>query len=349
MSNAATLTIEPDVSAELRASVAEYKKEIEAAPPAAVAPKATPPAAVAPETAEAPEASVPKEKLDALLKEHNLTEAQFREKIMEGHKFSVRIKGKDREMTLSDIKSLAVRQSASDKKLSDLQASEEYRFGLIVTAARAGDKTAQKKLLKLTMESAKAENVDALSDGLEDVSEEFDEAKAVEAKNKANEEDQYFGDIKDDVDYQANLDIIKTDLKKRIPSDIWKAYWGTPATRRAMYDLVSSGRADDLLGLMDKKLSKLPYEKQLEIEGDPTIFGRFLAEIIRTDNLKHSKSAKAEGSEASDNADDDSISSVSSGRAGRNPSGGSGSSATPDFSKMGADEFRTWKEKNLTY
>jgi len=344
MSDAAVLNIEPDVSAELRASVNEYQKELETAPPA-VAPVAQESETPAEETPAEP--TIPKEQLDALLKQHNLTEAQFREKLMEGHKYNVRIKGKDREMSLAEIKSLAVRQGVSDKKLSDLQASEEYRWGLTVAAARAGDKAAQKKLLKLTMEAAKAEDAESLGEGLDAVTDEFDEAKAVEDKAKVNEEDQYFADIKEDVDYSANLDIIKTDLKKRIPSNIWKVYWEAPATRRAMYDLVSSGRADDILGLMDKELSNLPYEKQLEIEGDATVYGRFLAAVVRTDNQKRAKATKTDASKAGNNADEEAISSVSSGRAGRNPSGGSGAPATPDFSKMSSTEFRTWKEKNL--
>jgi hypothetical protein len=71
-----------------------------------------------------------------------------------------------------------------------------------------------------------------------------------------------------------------------------------------MYNLAASGRLDELSAAFEAELSRLPFEKQLELEGDPDLYGRAFVAVIKRQNA-----IKAQG--GSGNPDKDNLDAVS--------------------------------------
>lgn len=291
--------------------------------------------------------------LNEFLSSSKLSEQELLDKLLDSPdaKLSVTIKGKPREITYSDIRSMMGREESFQKKHDLLMKSDEQRLGTLMLAAKNGDKGAQKKVQGLLKDMTGASDGGEIDEKLEDVEDKFDEDKAIQEKTDKAAWDEVFLDVKNDVDYQENLDIVQSDLKARVPSKIYDAYWNNPHTRRTMYDLVALDRVDEILNAFEENLAGMSIEKQLEIESDPEQWGTLFSKTVRMQNASK-KQAGATGANPS-NTDTgsqpgkSSMDSVSSGDQGRNPA--KAQEGTPDFMEMikkNDGSFQKWKEKH---
>ena len=262
----------------------------------------------------------------------------------------VTFRGKERELTPNDISAALGRADASQKKADKLQGSEEYKMGLLMTAAKGGDKSAQKKLQKLLVEYTGVETPDDMIDNLEEVDGDFDEESVLQKKEEELAFDDAFSDVEGGVDFQKNMDIVSTDLKGRMPAKVFDAYWAKPDTRRTMYDLVALGRLDELMDAFDQNLAKLPFREQLYLEKDPDEWGELFAKTVREQNASRAKAPTGQG-QSDSNTDAGSTTegksaedSVSRGTRGRSPQNAQSSEET-DFFKMTPQQFAAWKRE----
>ena len=270
-----------------------------------------------------------------MAEDQGLSEDELAEKIFHNRKFKVKMNGKHREMAYSDIKSHLSRETTFQKKYDELNNSEEIKMGHLVSAAKGGDKAAQKKLQQYLKEFTGAEDVDDMNDRLDSVSDDFDEDASYATRRDSEKFDAEFADVKDDVDYADNLNIIQTEIKSRMPAKVWERYWNTPTDRKSMYALAASGKSEILLDTFQSEVDLLPLEKQLELVGDPDLYGRAFLSMINRLNAKASK--QEEGIH-----EDDGLNAVSTGRKVGRPK----TSETPDFMKMSSEEFLAFQRKH---
>ena len=273
---------------------------------------------------------------EAMAKDQGLSEDELAEKIFHGRKFKVKMNGKSREMDYSDIKNHLSRETTFQKKYDEANKSDEMKMGTLVAAAKGGDKGAQKKLQGLLKEFTGAEDVDDMNDKLNDVEGTFDEEAGLIKKRNEVEFETEFADVKGDVDYEANVATIQGDIKDRMPAKIWERYWNSPADRKSMYALAASGRADLLLDTFQSEVDSLPLEKQLELAGDPDMYGVAFLSMINRLNAKSTKQGE-------ETTEVDNLNAVSS---GTKPASRAQASETPDFDKMTSQEFKAWQVKN---
>lgn len=267
-------------------------------------------------------------------------EDEYLDRLFKNKSFKVKMGGKEREMPYSDIKSVLARGTTFQKKYNELENSDEYRFGVLMKAAQEGNAEAQKALKQKLIEFTGTDDADAMLDKLEDVEGEYDLEDAFQKRKSVSEEDAYFSEVKDDVDYQKNIDIIQNDMKGFMPPKIWKAFWDAPEDRRAMYDLAATGKVKEINDLFQSHLQTLPLEKQLEIESDPDLYGRaFITVTNRVVNGQKSNQAPA-----SSTPDTSNISQVSDGSRGRTAR--AKGQSVPDFLNMPREEFLKWRREN---
>ena len=285
--------------------------------------------------------------LQDFLASSKLSEQELLNKLTESPdaKITVRMKGKDRELTYSDIRSAVGREESFQKKHDLMTKSDEQKLGTLMVAAQGGDKSAQKKVQKMLQTMTGAEDGMELDEKLEDVSDEFDESAILKDNEEKAAWSDSFADVENEVDYQENLDIVQTDLKARVPAKVFDTFWEMPHTRRTMYDLVALGRLDELMDVFDQNLEKFSFEKRHEIKNDPDQWGSLFAETVREQNAQLKQKTNTAptpqtadlGSPPSPSAMD----SVSSGNTGRNPA--KAQEGAPDFINMSPEELDKWK------
>ena len=272
-----------------------------------------------------------------MAEKEGLSEDELAEKIFHNRTFKVKVNGKAREMDYSDIKNHLSRETTFQKKHDLLAKSDEMKNGLLLKAAQEGDKGAMKRLQSILTKAAGAEDADDMNDRLEEVEDKFDENAALVARSKDAAFEAEFADVKEDVDYEKHMGTIQTSLKESMPVKVWERYWNSATDRKAMYTLAASGRLESLMDAFQSEVDKLPLEKQLELEGDPDLYGRAFLSVIKKDNAKTAPQEESQPPEA------DGLSAVSSGTKSTKRSQ---TSETPDFSTMTSEEFVAFKRKN---
>ena len=104
-----------------------------------------------------------------------------------------------------------------------------------------------------------------------------------------------------------------------------------------MYDLVATGRREEVVGALNDEISRMPLEKQLEIQGDPEKYGQaFFIVVQRLNDSKNSPQTEPEGSDESD--DSAGLDVVSSGN--KNRESKTAQSDGPDWKNMSSEEFQ---------
>lgn len=292
-------TLEEGASPELAAEVEEFNK-------AQIAEEAPP---------EAPPEDKP-------LEQDETTETVEETPQAEENPFMFKVKGEEKEFSRKQIDSMLNREQTFQQKNNELQNSEEYKMGLLFSAAKKGDETAQKKVKDLLSEMADLENLDTV-EGDYDV-----EGKHKESLAQAEAEEP-FSDVKDDVDYQETLDRMQENFRERMPSNVFKDYLADPTSRRVMYDLEKSGRAGELFDAFDEEISTLSSLDRAKIKSDPTLYGNLFVEILESQNAKQATTTKTVKEESN-------LSAVSSGDSSHStPTDDS----NPDWANMSAEEF----------
>lgn len=264
--------------------------------------------------------------------------AETTEETKEVNPLEFTVGGKTREYTAHEIKSALGRQ----RKLDEVMGSSEYKMGLLIKAAESGDKGAQKKMQELLVKFTDSEDADGMVDKLEEEKGEFDEeGKAKEQLNKVSE-DEFFADVKDSVDYEDNLAKIDSSLKPRIPEKLFNQFSANPSAKRAMYDLVASGRMETLLNAFELELNALPLEKRLDVLSDPETYGREFTNLVKRENAKQTQPQTTEQKQSEDNSnsDLDAVSTAPSGRTNNQ------TPSEPDFEKMTDAEFDQFRRDN---
>jgi hypothetical protein len=250
--------------------------------------------------------------------------------------FKFKIKGEEREFTEEQIRHTLSREETFQKKYDKLERSEEYKFGVLMAAAKGGDKGAQKALLDKVVEFTGSENGDAMLSEMEKVEEKFDEEKQLADRQAAESFEEAFEDVKDDVDHKEILGTIQTDLKSRMPEKVFEQYWEDPNARRTMYDLQKSGRADELFSAFEDQLQELSLIERAKIKTDSDLYGALFVEVIKSQNAKQGE-VKKESSAPE-------LSAVSSGN--RSRSAGT-QTTTLDWGNMTDEEFKKAEAKML--
>ena len=160
--------------------------------------------------------------------------------------------------------------------MPSLRSSEEYKELIALKAAKDGDKGARKAILDQL--KSMEEDLDALS--------ESEETFDVDAKMKDSSFDEVFEDVKEDVDYQETIDKIETDLKSRMPEKVFKSYYDAPETRRTMYNLIKSGRTDEVFQGVEEALSQMSLGERVKAKADPEFYGLMVVEVIEDLNAR---------------------------------------------------------------
>jgi len=280
---------------------------------------------------------IDQDKFEAFAKEQGFESDAFAEKLFKDRKFKVKVGGKEKEFDYHQIKSTLSREESSQQRYDKLRSSEEYKLGLLAKAAQDGDVKAQKKLRDFVVKSSGAEDADDMNDKLEDVEGEYEEKDTLEEERKAEEFEEFFGEVKEDVDYETHLDTINNELKSFMPQSIFDRYWNEAKDRRAMYDLAASGRLEELTSAFQEELDTLPLEKRMELEGDSELYGRAFVSVIKKQNAK----LYAQGTE--NPPEEDGLNVVSNGtRTTKGPE----VSAKPNFATMTTQERQVWKREN---
>lgn len=245
-----------------------------------------------------------------------------------------KVKGEEKEYTKEQLQHLLSRDETFQQKFNKLNNSDEYKLGLLLSAAKNGDKGAQKQLM------AQMKEVVEDFDALDDVEEDFDVEKTKLTREQQEQFEEVFADVKGEVDYEENLAKIKTDLKSKLPEKVWQSYWDTPETRRTMYDLIKSGRTEEIFVALDEELGRMPLGERVKIKNDPELYGSAVIEVIRDLN------ARGNRAETKDPVADD-LDAVSTGRSSHsNPR----ESETIDWEQLlltDPDKFKEMERKVL--
>ena len=251
--------------------------------------------------------------------------------------FTFKVKGKDQEFTHDQIRHALSREDTFQKKYNDIEQSEAYRLGVLMSAAKEGNKGAQKKLKDMLVGFTGASDDDSMLDSLDSVDETFDENEATEKKRYESSMEASFSDVKDSVDFEKNIGIVQSELKELMPEKVWESYWDDPEARRTMYDLVASGRMTELMETFNRELESLPLVEQVKIKRDPDWYGDLFVAVVKQQNARQvDKSNKDQGPTEAD--------AVSTGELSRSKS--ATSDPGPNFDNMTSAEFAEWKRKN---
>lgn len=233
--------------------------------------------------------------------------------------FTFKVKGEDKDYSHDQLEKMLSREETFQQKWEKHRNSEQYKLGLVMDAAKAGDASAKKQLLSLLDESG----VDF--DELRESKEEFDVNKRMEA----DEVDSIFADVKSDVDYEETLGKIDSDLRGRMPEKVFEEYNSNPQTKRVMYDLVRSGRTEEVFGALNEELSKLPLTDRVRYKQDPELYGALVFEVVQDLNAQKPASEPTEPTSTA-------VDAVSSGnRSHRQDT----KDAEPDWDSMSKEEF----------
>lgn len=221
-----------------------------------------------------------------------------------GHKDSLKftVKGEEKEYTREQLQHLLSREQTFQQKYEGLRNSDEYKQLLALRAAKEGDKGARKQILQQLKEME-----DDL-DSLDEVEDTFDADKKISQDSF----EEAFEDVKGDVDYQETLDKINTDLKSRIPEKVFQTYYDAPDTRRTMYDLIKSGRTEEVFQGVEEALSQLSLGERVKAKADPEFYGMVVVEVINDLNARRSQTK-----EQTDTSESDALSAVSTGTSSR--------------------------------
>lgn len=241
------------------------------------------------------------------------------------YKFSV--KGQDRDYTHDQLQKMLAREETFQQKWEKHRVSDAYKLGALMAAAKDGDKGAQKQLLS---------ELEGMSDDL-DVLRESEEKFDVDSKIKDDELDSAFADVKSDVDYETTLGKIDSDLKGKMPEKVFEEYSSNPQTKRVMYDLIRSGRTDEIFEALNKELGSLSLAERVRYKQDADLYGGLFYEVVQDLNARKAQPEEKAPPKSA-------IDTVSSGkRSHRQDKPDTG----PDFANMSASELAAWEKKNL--
>jgi len=244
-----------------------------------------------------------------------------------------KVKGEEKEYSKEQLQHLLAREQTFQQKANRLESSDEYKLGILMAAAKKGDKGAQKKLRNELIDMVGEEPLDSL----EEVEEDYDADADLSKRQNESAFEEVFSDVKSDVDYEETLAKIDTDLKSRMPEKVFQKYYDTPEERRTMYDLVKSGRAEEILGALDKELQGLSLTERVRIKNDPDMYGSLVFEVIQDLN------ATGQGTDKKDSGNSD-LDAVSSGNRSHRVEK---EEPEPDVSTMSKAEFLAYEKKLL--
>jgi len=241
-----------------------------------------------------------------------------------------KVKGHEKSFSKEQINNMLNREQTFQQKHENLRNSDEYKMGMLLSAAKGGDKGAQKELKNILSGLGDI-------DELDDVKDTFD----VDANHKKMVEEEtaeeFFADVKEDVDFQEVLDKIQTDLAPRMPKEIFDSYWEDPASKRALYDLQRSGQSDALFNAFDEEMAKMSTLDRAKVNSDPTLYGNLFAEVVKAQNAKQ----VASKSGVDGNTDLDVVSTGQSSHSTPKPA------SEPDWENMSREEFAKLSAKLL--
>lgn len=244
--------------------------------------------------------------------------------------FVFKVKGHDKQYSKDQLSNMLNREQTFQQKHEKLRNSDEYKMGMLIAAAKSGDKGAQKDIKNILSELGDIEDLD-------DVKDTYD----VESKHKqmleSEEEEEPFADVKDEVDFKDTLDKIKTDLAPRMPKEIFESYWADPASKRALYDLERSGQADALFKAFNEEMESMSTLDRAKVNSDPTLYGNLFAEVVKAQNAGQ----VAGKQKVEENTDLDVVSTGQSSRSNPKPV------SEPDIDKMTKEEFARYSKKLL--
>lgn len=250
--------------------------------------------------------------------------------------FTFKIKGEEKNFSMDQIRNTLSREETFQKKFNKMSTSDEYKFGVLMSAAQSGDKGAQKTLLGKMVEFTGSKDGDQMLNQMEEVTEEFNTEEKIQAKASQEEFDDFFDEVKGDVDFEDNLGKIKTDLKARMPEKVFNSYWNKAGERRVMYDLQKSGRADELFSAFEDQLSDLPLLERAKIKTDPDLYGALFVEVVKSQNAK-------QGNRPSE----PSVTPMDSVSSGNRSHSAPADNTTPDWDNMTPEEFKKAEAKML--
>lgn len=283
--------------------------------------------------------------VDQFLEDNKTSKQDLLNQLLDDPDTSLTIKnkrGKETKTSYNNLKADIERGRISQAKLDKISNSEEMEFGLVMAAAKSGDKEAQKKALIMLKEFSGKEEIDDFIDDVDEVKGDFD-TKAVKEKQKAEEDwEEYFPEsVKNSVDYNENLDKMEKVLKPQIPEKVYEFYTNRPETKRIMYELVAQGIAQEAMDAFFEKYDSLPSVEQIKIDNDPAAWGTAFNSSF--ESLKRSKAKSAsENAESEDNSSEP-MASVSAGAGSRTRA----PAPKKSFLKMSKAEFAEEKARLL--
>lgn len=261
------------------------------------------------------------------------------EEAKEPNPFEFTVKGETRDYTAHEIKSALGRQNKLDETLR----SDPYKMGLLMDAAKGGDVKAQRKVQDMLTKFTGADDADGMLEKLEGEEGEFNEDE--QAEEAADQEDMnaMFEDVAKDVDYAENMAKMNGSLKARIPDALFEEFNSAPQSRRAMYNLVASGRMNSLLEAFDTEVAAMPLEKQRKVQTDSTFYGEQFLLVVNRENAKSAEPEKtSQGKAKESNTGLDAVSNTASTRVPKTKS------SEPDWANMSDEEFtRRQRQKGL--
>lgn len=213
---------------------------------------------------------------------------------------------------------------------------DDMKMATLMREAKSGNAAAIKAVQKIMMGAADVEDGYELKDKMDDVDAEFDLDKTHKETAESQAFDEVFSEVKEDVDFDKNMGIVENDLQSKLPDAIYDAYWNSPHSRKVMYDLVASGRMEPLLEAFNNEISKLPFEKRLDLQRDPQAYGDAFVLVIEQENNKAGKPAVTQTAKSG-------MASVSNGNSGHMPN--KAGEDKPDWGSMSREEFLKQREK----
>ena len=240
------------------------------------------------------------------------------------------IKGEKKKFSRGELVNRLSREETFQKKYNKLEQSDEYKYGLLLSKAKAGDKAAQKSLKDILGELNEGDvsKLDAVQD-------KFDLDDHVEKTLSSNKEEEVFEDIKDDVDFPETLSKIESDAKSRLPPVVFETYWKDPKARRVMYDLEKSGLSEQVYSGLQAELDGMTSRDRAAIKRDPEWFGDLIVEVL---NSMSKPAAPQQETRPSSN-----LRTVSSGEGARHRD----TDGEPDWANMTSEEFKLAEAKYL--
>ena len=241
-----------------------------------------------------------------------------------------KVKGHEKSFSKEQINNMLNREQTFQQKHESLRNSDEYKMGLLLSAAKGGDKGAQKELKNMLSGLADL-------DELDDVKDSYDVEENHKKLIDAEKQEEPFEDVKDEVDFQETLDRITQNLAPRMPKEIFDSYWEDPASKRALYDLERSGQADALFNAFDEEMAKMSTLDRAKVNSDPLLYGNLFAEVVKSQNAKQvAGTQKVDG-----NTDLDVVSTGQSSHSTPKPA------SEPDWENMSKEEFDKLSAKLL--